>query len=70
MNENELKLLPCPFCGGEAKYTKTGNTKMGFREATIKCTCCHVQYKQKFMHKKFDFEWIDKVMTGAWNRRS
>lgn len=64
------ELKPCPFCGGEDEYTKVGNTKIGYREATIKCKGCYVQYKQKFMRKKFDFEWIDKVMVGAWNKRN
>lgn len=63
------QLKPCPFCGGEAEYIKVGNTHMGVKEATIKCKLCKMQYRQKFSKKRFDFEWIDDVMIGAWNRR-
>lgn len=61
--------MPCPFCGGEAQYTKVGNEYIGIKEAKIKCTSCSIQIKQKFIRKKFDFDWIDEVMIGHWNRR-
>lgn len=63
------ELKPCPFCGGEAEYTKVGNSKMGIKQATIKCKNCLVQRTQKFKSKAFDFEWIDKTMMDSWNRR-
>lgn len=70
MNKYEnVKLKPCPFCGGEPEYTKVGNEYIGFSEATIKCKKCFVQSKQKFMRKKFDFDWIDEVMIEHWNTR-
>ena len=64
------KLKRCPFCGGEAEYTKVGNTYIGIKQATVKCTRCFVQRTQKFRNKAFDFEWIDKTMIDSWNRRT
>lgn len=65
----DKRLKPCPFCGGEAEYLKVGNTKIGIREATIKCRGCHVQRTQKFRTKAFDFDFIDEAMIGSWNKR-
>lgn len=63
-------LKPCPFCGGEAEYTKVGNTHIGYKEATVRCTSCYVKRTQRFIRKKFDFDWIDKTMIESWNRRA
>lgn len=63
------ELKKCPFCGGNAEYTKVGNSHIGIKEATIKCTRCFVKYHQKFLKKRFDFDWIDKIMIEKWNRR-
>ena len=68
--KTDYALLPCPFCGGKAEYTKVGNSYIGIKEATIKCTQCHIKRTQKFIHKRFDFEWIDKTMVNSWNRRA
>ena len=68
--KTDYALMPCPFCGGKAEYTKVGNSYIGIKEATVKCTQCHIKRTQKFIHKRFDFEWIDKTMVNSWNRRA
>ena len=67
--KTDYELKPCPFCGGRAEYRKVGNSYIGIKEATIKCSQCHVKRTQRFIHKKFEFEWIDKTMIDSWNRR-
>lgn len=66
------KLLPCPFCGGEAAIEQTG--KM---ELTIRCVGpqpsglrgCGPKYVQKIT-PRFTLEWLAGIMTTNWNRRT
>lgn len=61
--ETEIKLKPCPFCGGEAQmewYGKNGRT--------IKCTKCLIQKKQKVL--RFTVEWLEEKLIKDWNTRA
>lgn len=57
------KLLPCPFCGGEAKKEDIPYTK----NVEIKCSRCQVSMLQKAFRPNEITE-IDVVKT--WNTRA
>ena len=52
---SELKLLPCPFCGGEAWDAVAS--------ARVYCQVCYAQVKQE-IHEGHD------VVVDRWNRRA
>ena len=77
---SEIKLKPCPFCGGKAEFTTKTNSSsqhdVGFRFVVI-CTKCHVcapkTYEWNFRLGS-DGEIISSVdereeAAGDWNRR-
>lgn len=66
---SEIKLLPCPFCGGEAEYTEKGNEYMGISETMIKCKKCHTKQVHKWLKYKFNFDFIREKTFEAWNNR-
>ena len=56
MSENEVKLLPCPFCGGEAEVTLfVGNYGVGCTKCPGAIFNCRGQTKEEAIE--------------AWNRR-
>ena len=59
---SDVKLLPCPFCGGEPKAEQKGRN--GFR---IKCKSCPAEMKQKTL--RFSVEWLANEMVKDWNSR-
>lgn len=66
------KILPCPFCGGEAAFEQTGKN-----ELTLRCVGkqpsgllgCGPKYVQK-AGVRFTLEWLEGRMAENWNRRS
>ena len=52
------ELLPCPFCGGEAKVT----TRRGMYQAQVGCTRCNCRLHEWFRSKA--------VAIEAWNTRA
>ena len=54
------KLLPCPFCGGEAKVQI--NTEMGGSQYQVLCTECPVTVGRYWY-------WNKKDAIKAWNTR-
>jgi hypothetical protein len=58
----EIKLLPCPFCGAEPKSEQDG--PKGWK---IKCPSCVIMYKQKTL--RFTVEWLRDRMVKTWNKR-
>jgi hypothetical protein len=80
----EIKLKPCPFCGGDAKFKTNANKSshycVGF-SFEIKCIKCDLRYPQSFDIEIFltengeikimpGFENVINHATEAWNRRS
>lgn len=61
------RLLPCPFCGGSAKFTTTGNDRTRIRKAEIKCTKCHVTRATAAM--LHNLEWCGRKAVELWNMR-
>lgn len=57
---DELKLLPCPFCGGEAKIREIDAV---FWDRCIECRTCYC--------KTGEYNNVDHTaqMIAAWNRR-
>jgi len=64
MNEIEtnIKLKPCPFCGGEA-----GMFYYGSNGRIIKCKKCFIQKRQKVLRKSV--EWLENELIKDWNNR-
>jgi len=64
MNEIKpnIKLKPCPFCGGEA-----GMFYYGSKGRIIKCKRCVIQKRQKVLNKSI--EWLEDKMIENWNKR-
>lgn len=64
------KLLPCPFCGGEAEIKECGNVVIGWKETEIRCKRCNTAQVHKWLRYKFDYDFIIKKTIEAWNRRA
>ncbi len=43
MEHEEVELLPCPFCGGEASIDK----KLSWDNWRIRCSSCYVMYENE-----------------------
>ncbi len=56
------KLLPCPFCGGDAELKQTGRTQY-----TIECENCGIGKSAKHLH--YSAEWLKNTMAENWNTR-
>ena len=78
---SEIKLKPCPFCGGEAQFItesyKSSHYDAGFN-FTIQCQGCYTRLPQEYsLSVKLDAEGCI-IITGdgrkdaaaAWNRRA
>lgn len=72
---NEIKLEPCPFCGGEAVYC-TGyitDDKQYFGVG-IWCSICEANIRREVLIPKKDFgQYVDKMraeVIEAWNKRA
>lgn len=59
----QSKLLPCPFCGGEAQLKQTGS-----KQITIRCKSCPAKMVQKVL--RYSVEWLEESMMGDWNKRA
>ena len=63
LNAGKPKLLPCPFCKGEAKrlYTEYGNSTVSLMGYFVECQKCHVRTDE------YDTE---AEAIEAWNKRA
>jgi transposase-like protein len=61
-------MLPCPFCGGEAKLEMIGNNYSKTKKARIKCKKCHVQRVDAAIIN--DQVWCGKTVIKQWNTRT
>lgn len=65
---NTEELLPCPFCGGEAKKALIGNDYTKKRSVEVKCTQCFV--KRVTAGIRSNHEQLNIWATEAWNKRT
>jgi Lar family restriction alleviation protein len=63
-----MKLLPCPFCGGEA-YSRFVQSKSAFGYASIECRKCGAVPYVHQVYNGLDNEDAVKGVSEAWNRR-
>ena len=66
------KLLPCPFCGGEARLTKKnriivdGKTE---RECHVHCTVCNARAERVMYKACTTTEFAHELAMALWNTR-
>lgn len=66
MNDSkEIKLLPCPFCGGEGAMRVNAQTL----NCSVNCVECGVFMKRNFKGHKRVEEVLKELMAQDWNRR-
>lgn len=63
--DSETKLLPCPFCGGEAQLVHWTNQLSWNANYGVKCTSCKILLDSA--HSYFHTE---EEAINAWNRRA
>lgn len=61
---NEIKLKPCPFCGGEAEF---GTNPTGYRTIWVYCSECKAE-SNRFESNIYSCAAEDAA--EAWNRRT
>lgn len=57
------RLLPCPFCAGEAYIEQTGKDQI-----TVGCKACVIKRVQKCL--RYGMEWHREKQIAAWNTRA
>lgn len=67
----DIKLKPCPFCGGEAKmkHGYPSQQRAGMRQAVVQCKSCGcrtVTYRQLPYQP---WKKVDEQAIFVWNRR-
>lgn len=70
MTDRELAgcaLLPCPFCGGEARLTISGNSYSGHK-CVVRCQGCRYQRTDAALRNSES--WLRGTAIAAWNRRT
>ena len=68
MTKKKTELLPCPFCGGEAKIKYIGNDYTKKRSIEIECNCCHIKKRISALYQ--GLEWLEDKIIDFWNRRA
>jgi Lar family restriction alleviation protein len=64
----EIELMPCPFCGGKAEITLTGNTITGYSKAEVRCHSCGMGRTYRKI-KGMSSGTIRSQVAEKWNRR-
>lgn len=66
MSDNkEIKLLPCPFCGGDGAMRVNTSTLNG----SVNCVRCGVFMKRNFKGHESVEKVLKELMAEDWNRR-
>jgi Lar family restriction alleviation protein len=68
MTNDKPTLLPCPFCGGKASYTRAVN---GSQMHYAGCGACGIAFKaQEVREVDPTRDHLTKDIVAAWNRRA
>lgn len=59
---DKITLLPCPFCGGEARFERTGVADY-FRDSVITCDNCDIYFALDALDA------TDEDTAATWNMR-
>lgn len=65
---SDVKLLPCPFCGGESEIMRIGNCYTKSRKAVVRCKGCNIQKVVGAIVNNLD--WCEANVVEQWNRRA
>lgn len=63
---NEAQLLPCPFCGGEAKLSPAQYADSVRFYTLVRCTNCGAQVPAAHHNRVRERE----IVIAAWNNRT
>ena len=63
----EIKLKPCPFCGGEAEIVEKA---ANFLTTTIVYVECKECYASPYIHDKYSDYYSKDWVIEQWNRRA
>jgi len=63
------ELLPCPFCGSDAKLLFIGNDYTKSRKVTVKCTKVDCRVQRTDAALAHNHEWVARVAIDGWNSR-
>ena len=63
----QLELLPCPFCGGQAKVHYFG--KPGALSVTVRCKRCKAQVEPIHKMAHYSIEARKEQVIKEWNKR-
>lgn len=69
---NDLKLKPCPFCGGEAVLVRENKSNEGYLYdlAAIKCRSCACNSGTYLIDTRANTEAAIQRLINAWNKRA
>lgn len=71
---NEIKLNPCPFCGGNNLYLTNTTDDIGTEIPIIFCNSCkiefHVENDSPYADDRHTKEYMSKKNIEAWNKRA
>lgn len=67
LEDKDIELLDCPFCGSAPKIEYIGNDCTKSRKIIISCSRCHI--KQTDAALKHDFKWLETLAVCKWNTR-
>ena len=72
MNQNnEVELLPCPFCGGEAYYLTPAKEKgTAFETMRVECRKCGAVPFAISVYEGNTYEQKKQAIARQWNRRA
>lgn len=60
-----MKLLPCPFCGGEPEIVRPGTSRYS---TIIACTNCGCRHESRDENERVGVSWNRRVPAAAQER--